>query len=178
RFYNLLRERKEHPASSPPSRDDFMPRYREPLLHGNEVISLHISARLSKTFENANDAAQVANAVLAESQRPGVAQESRVTVLDSGQVSLGLGLLALIAARLAARNEPAERIVRRLREMAPRVHTLGVDDEQGVDARGHLPQPADDALGRLVARRETGGDQGEEAEAEAHLAAVEDGDAA
>jgi len=150
RFYNLLRERKEHPASSPPSRDDFMPRYREPLLHGNEVISLHISARLSKTFENANAAAQVANAVLAESQRPGVAQESRVTVLDSGQVSLGLGLLALIAARLAARNEPAERIVRRLREMAPRVHTLFVVDTLEFLARGGRIGKARALLGGLL----------------------------
>ena len=34
-----------------------------------------------------------------------------LTVLDSGQVSLGLGLLALIAGRLAARHETGERIV-------------------------------------------------------------------
>ena len=81
------------------------------LRSGSEVVSLHLSAKLSKTFENARAAAA----------RPAAA-------LDTGQVSLGLGLLALFAARLAARDEPAERIVRRLREMAPRVHTLFVVD--------------------------------------------------
>jgi DegV family protein with EDD domain len=138
RFYNLLRERKEHPASSPPSRDDFAPRYREPLAQGNEVISLHISAKLSKTFENANAAAAAT-----------AAQPGHLTVLDSGQVSLGLGLLALIAARLAARNEPAERIVRRLREMAPRIHTLFVVDTLEFLARGGRIGKASAFLGGL-----------------------------
>jgi DegV family protein with EDD domain len=147
RFYALLAERKEHPASSPPSRDDFAPRYREPLLHGDEVISLHISAKLSKTFENANAAAA---AELAEPQRPGETYPRHVTVLDSGQVSLGLGLLALIAARLAARNEPAERIVRRLREMAPRVHTLFVVDTLEYLARGGRIGKARALLGGLL----------------------------
>lgn len=136
RFYNLLRERKEHPASSPPSRDDFAPRYREPLALGNEVISLHISAKLSKTFENAAAAA--------------AAHPGGVTVLDSGQVSLGLGLLALIAARLAARNEPAERIVLRLRDMAPRIHTLFVVDTLEFLARGGRIGKARALLGGLL----------------------------
>jgi len=147
RFYTLLAERKEHPASSPPSRDDFAPRYREPLLHGDEVISLHISAKLSKTFENANAAA---SAELAEPPRPGETPQRRITVLDSGQVSLGLGLLALIAARLAAHNEPAERIVRRLREMAPRVHTLFVVDTLEYLARGGRIGKARALLGGLL----------------------------
>jgi len=142
RFYSLLAERKEHPASSPPSREDFTPRYREPLQHGDEVISLHISAKLSKTFENATAAA---SEILA-----GAPPVHRITVLDSGQVSLGLGLLALIAARLAVRNEPAERIVRRLREMAPRVHTLFVVDTLEYLARGGRIGKARALLGGLL----------------------------
>jgi len=147
RFYTLLTERKEHPASSPPSREDFAPRYREPLLHGNEVISLHISAKLSKTFENA---AAAAAAELAEPPRPGETPPRRITVIDSTQVSLGLGLLVLIAARLAARNEPAERITRRLREMAPRVHTLFVVDTLEFLARGGRIGKARALLGGLL----------------------------
>lgn len=135
-FYSLLAQRKEHPASSPPSREDFVPRYREPLLRGSEVISLHITAKLSKTFENASAAAAT--------------EPRRITVLDTGQVSLGLGLLALFAARLAARNEPAERIARRVREMAPRVHTLFVVDTLEFLARGGRIGKAQAFLGGLL----------------------------
>jgi DegV family protein with EDD domain len=142
RFYALLTERKEHPASSPPAREDFAPRYREPLARGGEVVSLHISAKLSKTFENAGAAANVSSAELGEPRR--------ITVLDTGQVSLGLGLLALFAARLAARNEPAERIARRLREMAPRVHTLFVVDTLEFLARGGRIGKARALLGGLL----------------------------
>jgi len=132
-FYALLTQRKEHPASSPPRREDFAARYQEWLSRGSEVISLHLSAKLSKTFENASAAASKAT-----------------TVLDTGQVSLGLGLLALFAARLAARDEPAERILRRLREMAPRVHTLFVVDTLEYLARGGRIGKARALLGGLL----------------------------
>jgi DegV family protein with EDD domain len=133
RFYKLLAERKEHPVSSPPRREDFAPRYQEHLARGTEVVSLHLSAKLSKTFEAASAAAS-----------PGV------TVLDTGQVSLGLGLLTLFAARLAARNEPAGRIAQRVREMAPRVHTLFVVDTLEYLARSGRIGKAIALLGGLL----------------------------
>jgi DegV family protein with EDD domain len=147
RFYALLGERKEHPASSPPAREDFLPRYREPLARGSDVLSLHISAKLSKTVENA---AAAATAELAEPPRTGETRPRRITVLDTGQVSLGLGLLALFAARLAARNEPAERIARRMRDMAPRIHTLFVVDTLEFLARGGRIGKAQAFLGGLL----------------------------
>jgi DegV family protein with EDD domain len=132
-FYRLLTERKEHPASSPPLRQDFAACYQEQLSQDREIISLHLSAKLSKTFENASAAASKA-----------------VTALDTGQVSLGLGLLCLFAARLAARDEPAERILRRLREMAPRVHTLFIVDTLEHLARGGRIGKARALLGGLL----------------------------
>lgn len=141
-FYQMLARRKEHPASSPPPIDDFLPRYRDLLDRGNDVVSLHLSARLSKTFESAGAAAT------AELARTG--GQRRCAVLDTGQVSLGLGLLALFAARMAARNEPADRIVRRIREMAPRVHTLFAVDTLEYLARGGRIGRAKALLGGLL----------------------------
>lgn len=149
-FYTLLTKRKEHPASSPPPREDFAPRYREWLSQGSEVVSLHLSAKLSKTFENASAAATAELARPAEGARGGETRARRLTVLDTGQVSLGLGLLALFAARLAARNEPGERIARRLRDMAPRVHTLFVVDTLEFLARGGRIGKARALLGGLL----------------------------
>ena len=72
-----------------PSVEEFARRYGEWVGKGHEVVSVHISSRMSKTAENAKASAP-----------------EGVSVVDSGQVSLGLGLLALFAARMAARNEP------------------------------------------------------------------------
>jgi DegV family protein with EDD domain len=71
-------------------------------------------------------------------------------VVDSGQVSLGLGLLALFAARMAARNETAAEIRRRLLTMAPRIHTLFVVDTLEYLARGGRIGRARALLGGLL----------------------------
>ncbi len=117
-FYKRLIEGKVHPKSSPPTREDFAARYREWLAAGHDVVSLHLSSRLSKTFEHASAAA-------ADVYQPHAPQ---LAVLDTGQVSVALGILALFASRMAARNEPVDVIRERLLAMAPRIHTLFVVD--------------------------------------------------
>ncbi len=136
-FYGLLRTRKAHPASSPPPADELARRYGGWLARGHDVVSVHLSARLSKTLENAGSGAAAALSANAASPANGrAAGAPSVAVVDSGQVSLGLGLLVLFAARMAARNEPAVEIRRRLLAMAPRVHTLFVVDTLEYLARG------------------------------------------
>lgn len=134
-FYTLLGKKKAHPASSPPTGEEFARRYGEWLTRGHDVVSIHLSARLSKTVENARTGARSA---------PGVA------VVDSGQVSLGLGLLALFAARLAARGATAVDIRRRVLAMAPRVHSLFVVDTLEYLARGGRIGKAQALVGGLL----------------------------
>ncbi|MFL6203264.1 MAG: DegV family protein, partial [Thermoanaerobaculia bacterium] len=122
-FYRMLTQKKAHPVSSPPSAADFAERYREWLAQGHEVVSLHISKKLSKTFEHASAAAAEITAA-AEVDGTGAA----LSVVDTGQVSATLGMLVLFAARMAARNETAAVIRERLLDMAPRLHTLFVVD--------------------------------------------------
>jgi DegV family protein with EDD domain len=144
-FYALLRTKKAHPASSPPTGDELARRYGEWLARGHDVVSIHLSARLSKTFDNATAAAVAA---LAADGRAGAAPS--VLVVDSGQVSLGLGLLALFAARMAARNETASEIRRRLLNMAPRIQTLFVVNTLEYLARGGRIGRARALLGGLL----------------------------
>lgn len=119
RFYTMLKEKKAHPASSPPASEDFSRRFGEWVGKGHEVISIHLSSQMSKTAENARAGAP-----------------DGVSVVDSRQVSLGLGLLALFAARMAARNETAQEIRRRVIAMAPRIHTIFAVDTLEYLARG------------------------------------------
>lgn len=118
-FYKRLTgSRTHHPVSSPPAREDFARRYREALAEGHEIVSLHISSRLSKTFEHAAAAALEVDG----------AGPASLSVVDTGQVSAALGMLVLFAARMAARNESAATIRDRLLAMAPRIHTLFLVD--------------------------------------------------
>jgi DegV family protein with EDD domain len=139
-FYGLLQSKKLHPVSSPPAAEDFAGRYDAWLSQGHSVVSIHLSARLSKTFENAGAGAATAMAASGASPGNGAnghsATAPSVSVVDSGQVTLGLGLLALFAARMAARNESAAEIRRRLLNLAPRVHTLFVVDTLEFLVRG------------------------------------------
>ncbi|HVG06707.1 MAG TPA: DegV family protein [Thermoanaerobaculia bacterium] len=137
-FYKMLTTSKTHPKSSPPPQADFAERYREWLAQGHEVVSLHISAKLSKTFEHASAAADEVDGA------------GLVSVVDTGQVSAALGMLALFAARMAARNETAATIRERLLDMAPRIHTLFVVDTLEFLAKGGRIGKAQALMGGLL----------------------------
>ena len=147
-FYGLLRTKKAHPASSPPAGDEFARRYGGWLARGHDVVSIHLSSRLSKTLDNAGTGA--AAALSAQGTNGRAAVSPSIAVVDSSQVSLGLGLLVLFAARMAARNETAAEIRRLLLTMAPRVHTLFVVDTLEYLARGGRIGRAQALLGGLL----------------------------
>ncbi|MES1240701.1 MAG: DegV family protein [Acidobacteriota bacterium] len=138
-FYKRLTQDKVHPVSSPPTREELAGRYREYLAQGHDVVSVHLSARMSKTFEHASAAAGE------------VKVDGRtLAVVDTGQVSVALGMLALFAARMASRGETAETIRQRLADMAPRIHTLFLVDTLEFLAKGGRIGKARALLGGLL----------------------------
>jgi DegV family protein with EDD domain len=88
-------------STSQPSPGRFAEAYTSLLADHHEVISLHISARLSGTFEAAVQGAAIAGA-------------DRVRVVDTEMVSMPLALLALAASAMAESGEPAEAIADRI----------------------------------------------------------------
>jgi DegV family protein with EDD domain len=127
RFYQLLETRKEHPVSSPAPKSEFDVRFRQAVQRGQEIVAVLISGKLSKTVEHAR--AALAEAV--PTSGPGHA-----AVIDSRQVSSPLGLLALFAARMAARGLEAREIEQRILQMTGRTHCLFVVDTLEYLARG------------------------------------------
>lgn len=94
-FYERLRASEGGATTSQPSIGDFLAVY-EPLLdEGREVVSIHISAGISGTFEAAGQARER----LIEEGKGG----ERIHVLDSRSAAGGMGLCAL-GASTAARN--------------------------------------------------------------------------
>ena len=94
-FYDRLRSAKELPTTSQPSIGDFVEVYQPLLEAGNDVLSIHISAGISGTY----DAALQAKGQLEEQGYGG-----RIEIMDSATACGGLGFTALAAARCAARG--------------------------------------------------------------------------
>jgi DegV family protein with EDD domain len=150
-FYEQLeraRSADDSPRTNPTPRHDFLAAYRT-LAPRQDVISLHLSGKLSQTVANARAAAEEARPELQGLRGPGH-PPAAVEVVDSGTVSLGLGLLALFAARLARRGLPPAEIVARLEAMRGRVHLLFAVDTLEYLKRGGRIGRARAAVGTLL----------------------------
>ncbi len=102
-FYRLIEERGVIPKTSQPSPGQFAEVYTALAEAGAEaILSVHISSKLSGTYESALQAARM------------VADRVRVEVFDSWSGSGGLGFMALEAARMAQANRPIEEALERL----------------------------------------------------------------
>jgi len=107
-FYERLRASENGATTSQPSIGDFIAVY-EPLLDaGREIVSIHISAGISGTFE----AAQQARQRLVDEGKGG----ERIRVLDSRSAAGGMGLCTLGASAAAARGADADACVARAEE--------------------------------------------------------------
>lgn len=95
-----LRAGKKTPSTSQPSPAEFADVYTKALEGADQVLSVHISGQLSGTVGSARLAAQDFG--------------EKVTVLDSGSVSMGLGMRALRAAELAKAGKSMPEIVAEL----------------------------------------------------------------
>jgi DegV family protein with EDD domain len=109
-FYRKLPNATTHPTTSQPSPARFAEAYTKLLENHAEIVSIHISEKLSGTYASAVQGAEMADA-------------KRVRVVDSQLVSMSLGLLTLAASTIAAEGASAETIETRINEMRAQVHT-------------------------------------------------------
>lgn len=107
-FYERLRASEAGATTSQPSIGDFLGVY-EPLLEaGKELVSIHISAGISGTYEAAGQARDR----LTEEGKGG----ERIRVMDSRSAAGGMGLCALGASAAAAAGAGADAVLARAEE--------------------------------------------------------------
>jgi DegV family protein with EDD domain len=105
-----------HPTTAVPSTNRFRVLYDALAEAGaSSVLSIHVSASLSSVVDVARLAARETTSV-------------PVTVLDSGQLSIGTGFLAERAARMAAVGCSVPEIVSTLNDQVKRTHTFAALD--------------------------------------------------
>lgn len=86
-FYKRLSTSKILPSTSQPSPQEFVELYEKIAREYDEILSIHISAKLSGTVDSALQAKKI------------LANKIKIEVIDSQSTSMGLGFLALTAAR-------------------------------------------------------------------------------
>ena len=116
-FYDKLVRSRVLPTTSAPSVGDFLAVYEPLLKETDEIVSIHISSKLSATHNNACQAAKQ----LAE-------RGARVQVIDSQSVSFGLTFMAAAAARAAMSGAGLDDICKLAGSMVPRIRIIVVLD--------------------------------------------------
>jgi len=97
-FYGKLQRSSSHPTTSQPSAGQFKEAFERLLADHEEVVSIHISPKLSGTMGSAQQAAQMIG-------------DGRVHVVDSQFASMPLAALVLVAARRASLDANASEVI-------------------------------------------------------------------
>lgn len=112
-LYAYVKQTGRLPKTSAVTVRDYLDRFTPYKLAGRTVIHFTISSSMSACYQNAVCAAK---------------ELGNVFVVDSANLSTGIGLLAVRAAELAASGLDAERIVRDVNRLIPKVETSFVID--------------------------------------------------
>lgn len=97
-FFKKLNQTQKLPHTSRPSPELFVKKYKKMLQKYDQLLSIHISAALSGTFESAKIAAQDIDA--------------EIKVIDSASISLGLGMLVNLAAKLIEKGKEFDDLIK------------------------------------------------------------------
>ena len=116
RLYHELAHGQETPKTSVPPPGDFIEVYNNLAAETDQIISIHLAPGYSGTY----NAASLAKTYLDNS--------CRVEVIDSNSASVGLGLIAIAAAKAAQEGKDLDKIVDLVHQIIPRTHIFGKCD--------------------------------------------------
>jgi len=111
-FFRRLPHYATLPTLHPPSVDVFGDLTSEKLKQNKQILSIHISSKMSKTVAMARQAADE------------FLGGNKIVVIDSLTTSIGLGLLVEAAAEADERNAPLDEIVRIVRGMITHMYAV------------------------------------------------------
>lgn len=114
--YNKMITENIPASTSQPPPVDFADAYQKLLKDADEIVSIQATSKLSGLY---NSALQGKNMI---------GRSNRIAVIDSLSVSMGLGLLTLMAARLAKAGESLPNIIEQLKQSIPQIRLWGYFD--------------------------------------------------
>lgn len=111
-FYSKLVQSKTHPVTSQPSIGNFIDAYKAIAQEGDEIISIHLSSKLSGTYNAASQAKEA------------MTKDCRIEVVDSESVSMGVGLTVIAAAKAIRDGASFQQVIDIAHHSIPRIHLL------------------------------------------------------
>jgi len=136
-FYRMLAAEHAHPRTAQPSVGLFEEAFRRLAAAGDDILVITIGATFSGTM---NSAALAAQAV----------PDARVTLIDSGTVSMAMGSMVIRAARLGREGRDMAAIEATVRDMMPRLRLCLLADTLTYLQRGGRIGRAQAVAGSLL----------------------------
>jgi DegV family protein with EDD domain len=115
-FYQRLITEPELPKTSAPSSGAFSEAYYRLATETNEIISIHISTKLSATYNSA-----------LVGQRP-IDTDCQIKIIDSLSTTIGLGLIVITAAKAALAGANLQEITELITQTIPNTHLFATVD--------------------------------------------------
>ena len=111
-FYHKVVNDPDYPKTSTPNINDFVTAWDDLAKKTSEIISIHIGAKISATYN-------VAVAAAGE-----VEADYRIELIDSQTTIMGLGLLVIEAAKAAKEGMGLSQLTDMVRNLIPKTHAL------------------------------------------------------
>ena len=122
-FYKRLTSDPIHPTTTQPTPKDFDEAYQELSKEAEGIISIHLSKKLSGTYQSAFQSAKSV-------------KKCPIEVIDTYSVSMGLGLVVIEAAKMAKAGKSYQEILAEVNKMVPDIHVFALFDTLKYLAKG------------------------------------------
>ena len=109
-FFQKAEHAPAPPTTTPPSPREFEEAFAELTRQSDEVVAIFVSSKLSQTFRIATRAAAP------------LLGRSKIVIIDSQLITVGLGMLVTAAAQAAADGASLDDVVRLVRGLIPRIY--------------------------------------------------------
>ena len=137
-IYERMSTGSVHPTTSSPAPGDFTEVYNRLAKETNEIVCLTVTSKQSAVYEAAMTGKQSFKG------------RSRVEVIDSQSVTMGLGLMAMLAAREARSGKTIDDVLEAVRSAIPRTHGMALLDTIKHALKGGRLGKGGGLLGSLV----------------------------
>jgi DegV family protein with EDD domain len=137
-LYQRLKDDPLHPTTTQPTPKDFADVYQRLSREADNIISIHISGKLSGTYNSAMQGVK-----LVENGCP-------IDLIDSHTISMALGLIVMVAATMAKAGKGRLEILEELKKIIPCVRILVLFDTLKYLAKGGRIGKAKAILGSVL----------------------------
>ena len=137
-FYHKLTTEPKLPKTSTPPAGIFTETYEKLAAETDEIISIHISSKLSSTYNSA---------MLGKRD---MKVNCRVEVIDSLSATIGLGLIVITSAKAALAGANLDEITAMLTQTIPRTHCFGMVNTLEYLYKGGRIGKAQELLGSML----------------------------